>query len=237
MALVANDQYHIYSSNNRSVPAEDCSFCLSGLKKEDEKVVQLACNHFFHEECLKRWVRTDNPSRGNCGLCRKEIHWRLLRDLRRVCCLDVGIFRTIAKVGAFAGVIFCNLVEVGAVVGACDYYLESTPQRYYQRVTACNGIEQRHERRECLDQAAEKARFERNVATASFIAYAVIFPLEQIYCALKESERGEEVGEMFLALPPFIKMGWEVVKGSCCIVYNVSKYAVGVLIPGVSYAG
>ncbi|MFT4554124.1 MAG: hypothetical protein ACI9S8_002769 [Chlamydiales bacterium] len=236
MTLVINDLFHIYSASNQSVPSEDCSFCLSSLKEEDKKVVQLACNHFFHEPCLQRWVRSSNPSSGKCGLCRRVIHSRILKDLRRVCCVDIDVYRTMLKVGAFAGVVLCNLVEVGFVVGSCDYYQESTPQRHFERSVACFSIENRQERKECLEAATVQAKYERTAGMAAFLAYAVIFPLEQVYCALKESENGEEVGSVFLALPPFIKFGWEVVKGSCLLVFNVSRYAVGKLMPGVSHA-
>ena len=232
MSLVANNQYQVYISSNRNVPAEDCSFCLYGLKdEENEKVIQLACSHFFHEACLKRWVRSSSPSRGKCGLCRNEIDRKNLKDLRKVCCMDVDVIRRIMQVGTFTGILFCNFVEVGMVVGTTEYFQGSNPSRHYQRISGCFRASSAKERERCLEEAVIQAKFERSAAMVGFIAYAVIYPLGQIYCALVDSE-DEDADPLYLSLPPFMRLGWEVIKGSCRAVYNVSSYAVKALFRG-----
>ncbi|KAG2393837.1 hypothetical protein C9374_003601 [Naegleria lovaniensis] len=46
---------------------EDCPICGEGYKKDDQ-CHQLECNHFFHLNCLKTWLRKHNT----CPICRKD---------------------------------------------------------------------------------------------------------------------------------------------------------------------
>ena len=46
---------------------EDCPIC---MEKLDGKIGHLACNHYFHEKCLKNWINTSPYS--NCPMCRKN---------------------------------------------------------------------------------------------------------------------------------------------------------------------
>ena len=46
---------------------EDCPIC---MEKLDGKLGHLECNHYFHEECLKKWIETSPNS--NCPICRKN---------------------------------------------------------------------------------------------------------------------------------------------------------------------
>ena len=45
---------------------DDCSICLSELKKK-QKIVKLSCNHYFHLECISK------VNSNACPLCRCEI--------------------------------------------------------------------------------------------------------------------------------------------------------------------
>ena len=42
-----------------------CSICLNNIC--EKKIIQTKCNHFFHEKCLKKWLKLRNM----CPLCRK----------------------------------------------------------------------------------------------------------------------------------------------------------------------
>lgn len=45
----------------------DCSICLDNITDDTKKITQ--CKHTFHEECLTRWLHTNN----SCPLCRTHI--------------------------------------------------------------------------------------------------------------------------------------------------------------------
>ena len=43
-----------------------CSICLSKIYKQK---IKLKCNHSYHKECLKKWLKYNN----SCPICRLEI--------------------------------------------------------------------------------------------------------------------------------------------------------------------
>eukprot|EP01024_Parvocaulis_polyphysoides_P011139 TRINITY_DN13913_c0_g1_i2.p1 TRINITY_DN13913_c0_g1~~TRINITY_DN13913_c0_g1_i2.p1 ORF type:complete len:307 (-),score=14.81 TRINITY_DN13913_c0_g1_i2:54-974(-) len=54
-----------------------CSICLDEIVEGDDGSTVLACMHWFHRECLQRWIRT----RGNqvaCPLCNAPIYQNLI---------------------------------------------------------------------------------------------------------------------------------------------------------------
>ncbi|RZC49259.1 hypothetical protein C5167_017678 [Papaver somniferum] len=57
-----------YRAEVNSEPVE-CSVCLS---KFEEGVVirELQCSHFFHKECVDKWLQQDSPT---CPMCRKTV--------------------------------------------------------------------------------------------------------------------------------------------------------------------
>ena len=42
-----------------------CAICLDGIE-EQQRIVTLSCEHFFHTNCISRWY-SDNPT---CPVCR-----------------------------------------------------------------------------------------------------------------------------------------------------------------------
>ncbi|EPX72321.1 ubiquitin-protein ligase E3 [Schizosaccharomyces octosporus yFS286] len=58
----------------RSPPAEllgednECTICMENFKETDQ-VIELPCSHFFHENCVKPWLRVN----GTCAICRAPI--------------------------------------------------------------------------------------------------------------------------------------------------------------------
>ncbi|CAH9102001.1 unnamed protein product [Cuscuta epithymum] len=54
----------------RSISGEDavCCICLSNYEEDDE-VRELTCSHFFHTECVDKWLRLN----ASCPLCKCEI--------------------------------------------------------------------------------------------------------------------------------------------------------------------
>lgn len=47
---------------------EVCSICYYNIK-EGEKIVQLPCRHYFHDQCIEEWLRKQKT----CPLCKQEI--------------------------------------------------------------------------------------------------------------------------------------------------------------------
>ena len=47
---------------------DECTICLNGYKLNETKKTT-DCNHIFHEECLEKWLTTNN----SCPLCRTEL--------------------------------------------------------------------------------------------------------------------------------------------------------------------
>ena len=51
----------------QSDSSTECTICL--LDYNDETKTKTECNHFFHQECLDKWLETNN----SCPLCRTEL--------------------------------------------------------------------------------------------------------------------------------------------------------------------
>jgi len=47
---------------------DECSICLENYKIND-KIINLNCNHKFHKDCLKLWIKKNNT----CPQCRENI--------------------------------------------------------------------------------------------------------------------------------------------------------------------
>lgn len=50
---------------------ENCCICYNDYNENNEtnKAVQLKCNHIFHDECIKKWLKNS----GTCPICRSNI--------------------------------------------------------------------------------------------------------------------------------------------------------------------
>ena len=48
---------------------EECSICLE-LYQENDRIVQLTCNHIFHKDCIREWLQN---KQNNCPLCRLPV--------------------------------------------------------------------------------------------------------------------------------------------------------------------
>ena len=54
-----------------------CSICLEDIKlqpKNNEKVVQLNCEHIYHQKCISKWCFGNITSVANCPLCRESMN-------------------------------------------------------------------------------------------------------------------------------------------------------------------
>ena len=47
---------------------KECSICLEEFK-ENELLIKLECNHYFHEKCIHDWFKSNM----NCPLCRLNL--------------------------------------------------------------------------------------------------------------------------------------------------------------------
>ncbi len=56
------------NSNDEENLLNECCICLEKYEK-NEIIMELACNHNFHEKCIKEWMNKNN----NCPQCREII--------------------------------------------------------------------------------------------------------------------------------------------------------------------
>jgi hypothetical protein len=75
-----NTQRNIRAMNNATIKTtynrlqehffgiESCLICMSEFKDDDE-IRQLSCKHFYHKECIDKWL----PEHGTCPNCRSHI--------------------------------------------------------------------------------------------------------------------------------------------------------------------
>ena len=55
------------STNESMSTQSECTICLLQYTEETKKTTE--CNHTFHDECIGRWLQTNN----SCPLCRTEM--------------------------------------------------------------------------------------------------------------------------------------------------------------------
>ena len=54
---------------NESFLEKSCPICLEEYQK-NQKLIQLICNHYYHQECIRGWISTEKKS---CPLCRSNL--------------------------------------------------------------------------------------------------------------------------------------------------------------------
>ena len=47
---------------------DDCPICMEKMKGGEKDVCKLYCKHYFHVECMEKWLET----RMECPICRAE---------------------------------------------------------------------------------------------------------------------------------------------------------------------
>lgn len=52
--------------NNEVILNEECSICLDTNEKA---WIKTTCNHAYHEECFKDWIKINK----SCSICRKQL--------------------------------------------------------------------------------------------------------------------------------------------------------------------
>lgn len=57
-------------------PDDGCAVCQERFQPGEE-VIELRCNHVFHEECVADWLRKGSP---NCPVCRKPVSLASIRS-------------------------------------------------------------------------------------------------------------------------------------------------------------
>jgi len=63
-----NLKEHLINSGETD-STEECSICLE-LYQENDRIVQLTCNHIFHKDCIREWLQN---KQNNCPLCRLPV--------------------------------------------------------------------------------------------------------------------------------------------------------------------
>lgn len=64
-------------STNECMHSE-CTICLLDYKKETKKATE--CQHIFHQECIDRWLQTNN----SCPLCRHVLQQHTMPTIDEV---------------------------------------------------------------------------------------------------------------------------------------------------------
>ncbi len=60
-------KYRDCSANQQC--STECSICIDTFSQTSD-VIQLECNHVFHDECIKQWLKTSKT----CPVCRKSVN-------------------------------------------------------------------------------------------------------------------------------------------------------------------
>jgi len=50
----------------------ECPICIEQLNRDDLQFIN--CGHFFHKECIKKWVNSETDNHNKCPNCRKTIN-------------------------------------------------------------------------------------------------------------------------------------------------------------------
>lgn len=66
--LVLNELPITELDEDKLIKYHKCSICLEDFTLK-EKVINLACNHFYHEKCIKEWFKKQNT----CPLCQQLV--------------------------------------------------------------------------------------------------------------------------------------------------------------------
>lgn len=63
-----------FNSQSITFDQDKCIICLNTFTQE-EKQAKLQCKHYFHINCLKKWINTRNANSQQCLVCKKHI-WK-----------------------------------------------------------------------------------------------------------------------------------------------------------------
>lgn len=66
--LILNELPVMELDEDKLIKYHKCSICLEDFTLK-EKVINLACNHFYHENCIKEWFKKQNT----CPLCQQLV--------------------------------------------------------------------------------------------------------------------------------------------------------------------
>jgi hypothetical protein len=62
-------KYSELNESEKNMELVDCQICQTQYESEDEVIILPECNHYFHSDCIKKWLlEYDNT----CPLCRKK---------------------------------------------------------------------------------------------------------------------------------------------------------------------
>lgn len=65
---ITEEQFAKIAKINAKGVEELCSVCYNDIN-EDEEINQLPCQHCYHVDCIKEWLRQERT----CPLCKQEI--------------------------------------------------------------------------------------------------------------------------------------------------------------------
>lgn len=62
-----------YIIEPEETPQGECSICYTTFDSSEQQVGKLPCNHYFHRECMIKWLEEVNSGE-NCPLCRRKLY-------------------------------------------------------------------------------------------------------------------------------------------------------------------
>ncbi|MFT4552317.1 MAG: hypothetical protein ACI9S8_000942 [Chlamydiales bacterium] len=229
-ASLQNDQisqFAIYGNGtNLLVPSSECSICLDSLKVVDQKIAKLACDHFFHFPCLKKWIRTPTPASKLCPCCRHEIDEELIGRMSTIIERFVRDNHNRIKCAAY-----CSLVVVIGGLAIGEYFGmmaganalgHDALNRQHTYLEACKEIQDEHQRQACLHSSDPTAKFE--MTTANFIQPAYIVALVWRGCSRRRRENPPTGVSAYL--PPILGCVWKGAAVSGNAVYQIGRATV-----------
>jgi hypothetical protein len=161
--------FFIFSKGTDSlVPISDCSICFETLQDADKRIIKLACEHFFHLECLSQWVRTSAPTSHQCPICRTDIDQEVILRMSTVFERFYRTHQRKIRCAAYCGVI----LAVGGILYTEFYFVMSgasalandAENKQHAFLEHCKTIEDKIKREICHHTIDDTAAYEMNLA-------------------------------------------------------------------------
>jgi hypothetical protein len=61
--------------------SDECSVCLSNFSNSDIVMKPSTCIHCAHENCMMKWIKSDNKNNRKCTICRTDIDTILKKEI------------------------------------------------------------------------------------------------------------------------------------------------------------
>ena len=69
--IIEDERIPIINQTNNNVIDSECIICYEKMKYN---IIKTPCNHYFHEECLFKWLEINTVNNKNCPVCRVNLN-------------------------------------------------------------------------------------------------------------------------------------------------------------------